>query len=120
MSGDTLVVTQEDGELRSLTLTPITRIDLSHGYRSRIFEGLGLGALAGVLAGAIAEATCSGPGDDSQCGLWYLITVPPGVLLGGIVGAHFRTEWWLPVSRSRLAIQPMRGGGVGLGLNIGW
>ena len=47
------------------------------------------------------------------------ITVPPGVLIGGIVGVSLTTEWWLPPPERRILIGPTRDG-VRLGMQIAW
>lgn len=120
ISADSVEIVAGDGRLHTLQLTPTTRLDVSRGNRSRIAEGLAGGLLAGIIAGAIADAQCSNPsGDDSICGLWYLITVPPGILVGGIVGATFKTEWWLPPP-GRVTVASSGSGSWQLGLRLGF
>lgn len=118
VSADTLVMERTDGGVESFPLTPDTRVDVSHGYRRRIFEGIGAGLVAGVLVGFIGTKSCESPsgGDDSICGLYYL-AIYPGALIGGIVGGHLRTELWLPAGDPRFTVVPVRGG-VGLGLGM--
>lgn len=116
--GDTVVLQGGDGIPRSLLLTRTTRFDLSHGMRRRWLEGLGIGLAGGVVAGFIAKKTCEGPfSSDSMCGLYYLLTLPSGLLLGGIVGAHYKTEVWLPARRTTVVVTPTPDG-VGLGMRL--
>jgi hypothetical protein len=113
ISPDSIVLVGEDGARHALPFSPESRIQLSHGFRRRWPEGLAVGLLAGIAAGFVWQRLCIGPGDgpdDSQCSLSYLVTVPPGVLAGGIVGAHLKTEWWLAVPRIANAMQPVPGG----------
>lgn len=46
-----------------------------------------------------------------------IIIDPPGLLLGGIVGAHYKAEVWLPARRTRVAVTPTRAE-VGLGMQL--
>jgi hypothetical protein len=120
ISGDTLTMRRADGGVESLHLGPDMRLDLSHGYRRRWPEGLAAGFVAGVVVGYLAKTSCESPvGDDSICGLYYLVTVPPGILLGGIIGAHHTVEWWLPAQRVAVGFVPLRRG-VGMGLRLGF
>ncbi len=117
IQGDTVMLLTADGQTRSHVLTRSTRFDLSHGERGRWPEGLGLGFAGGLVMGFLAKSRCEGPGDDSICGIYYLVTVPPGLLLGGIVGAHYKTELWLPARRMTVAVTPTPSG-IGLGMRL--
>ncbi|MEO8480494.1 MAG: hypothetical protein ABI542_12795 [Gemmatimonadota bacterium] len=119
IQGDTVVLLTPDGQTRSHVLTRTTRFDLSHGMRGQWLEGLGIGLAAGVAVGFLAKSTCEGSGSrgESLCGIYYLFTVPPALLLGGIVGAHHKTELWLPARRMTVAVTPTRDG-VGLGMRL--
>jgi hypothetical protein len=63
----------------------IDRLDL-RVRRSQRLKGAGIGALAGIAlgvgVGAIAASACSG----ELCDLWYLITVPSGLVVGTVTG----------------------------------
>jgi hypothetical protein len=54
--------------------------------RNRRLKGAGIGALAGIAlgvgVGAIAVSACRG----ELCDLWYLITVPSGLVVGTVTG----------------------------------
>jgi hypothetical protein len=121
LTSDTIAVLDTNGVLHTRALTANTRLDVSHGMRRRILEGLGVGVLAGTLVGAILVAECRGPrssGDD-LCGLAVLFALPPGILLGGIVGATMKTEWWLPPPERRIVLTPTRDG-VRIGMRMAW
>jgi len=118
MQGDTVMIVDGNGESRSLLLTRTTRFDLSHGMRGRWLEGLGVGLAAGMVAGFLATGLCKGANHgDPLCSFYYLFTLPPGLLLGGIVGAHYKTELWLPARRVAVVVVPTRSG-IGMGMRL--
>ena len=67
--------------------------------RNHQLKGAGIGALAGTAlgfgVGAIAVSNCN----DELCGLWFLVTVPPGLVVGTLTGVIVGGgEKWRPVT----------------------
>lgn len=117
---DSIHVVDALGTLHAERITPELRIDLSHGMRRRILEGMGAGLAAGIVVGALAVAECRSPnGGEGTCGLLYLFAVPPSIVLGGIIGGTMKTEWWLPPPDRQFTIAPTHDG-VRLGMRMAW
>jgi hypothetical protein len=111
--GDTLLVLSE-GTQDSLTLSlgSITQLEVSSGTHSHVGKGMGLGFLAGALAGvAIGAVTYTAPSCPSNSFCLDLGPGGPGAaatayglvggLLGAVVGAFIgarETENWAPVA----------------------
>jgi hypothetical protein len=67
--------------------------------RNHRLKGAGIGALAGTAlgfgVGAIAVSSCN----DELCALWFLVTVPPGLVVGTLTGVIVGGgEKWRPVT----------------------
>ena len=99
-SPDSLVIREPDGVEHHLRVGPATTVDYPHGTRRYTLEGLGLGAVAGLVVGSISQANCTG-----YCG--YEVT--GGLLLGSgvgaLVGAIIRTTRWERVPPAALAVR---------------
>jgi len=72
--------------------------------RNHRLKGAGIGALAGTAlgfgVGAIAVSSCNG---EPLCGLWFLVTVPPGLVVGTLTGVIVGGgEKWRPVTLDAL------------------
>lgn len=119
---DTVVLRLDRGdEAMPFAMAGITRIELSRGLKAHTGAGIGLGLLAGFGVGALVGynscGTCGGGEDDQISKLlgalaWGGIIGGGGMLVGGLVGAHHRTERWdkVPSSRWRFSAVPRRDG----------
>jgi hypothetical protein len=88
-------------ELRSSS--PLSRArqapEAPEGQGSRAWRGAGIGALVGILAGALVAVVIESdnsrnpnypanlPRDKSEDGFAYLVFIPTGAVVGGIAGA---------------------------------
>ena len=108
----TIVVRRQNGRTANLPMGRGTRVDVSGGpgtcspgHRGTcVLVGFLGGAALGVGVGAGAASNC---GEDPLCGLYYLITVPAGALVGTIVGAVVGGEHWNRVELpARLSLAP--------------
>ena len=126
---------QKQGPLMSLTADSVflggTAVPRStmEGMELRTKQGhSGRGALIGVLIGAAAggvmgailssEQNC---GSDPLCALWYVITIPSGMLVGVISGAVIGgTSKWVdvPFEQLRVSFVPQRDVRFALGLSV--
>lgn len=104
-------------ETIALSRAGITRVEVSRGLHGHTGAGIGLGFLVGFSAGAlIGYNTCGtcGGGEDEQIsrGLealaWGGILGATGMLVGGLIGAHHKTDQWeeVPPSRWQLTAVP--------------
>ncbi|MGH7615082.1 MAG: hypothetical protein ACREMW_13695 [Gemmatimonadales bacterium] len=117
----TIVVRRQNGSVVTLERAGRTRLDVSAGPGSCspgrrggcIALGFLGGAGVGFGVGAIVVSSC----DGDLCGLYYLITVPAGAVVGTVVGAVVGGEHWkqaeIPV---RLTFAP---GGSGDATRVG-
>jgi hypothetical protein len=108
-------------ETIAISRTGITRVELSRGLHGHTGAGIGLGFLAGLgvcaLVGYNSCGTCGGGEDDQTTKMlsalaWGGILGGAGILVGGVIGAHHKTDRWeeVPSSRWRVAGVPSRGG----------
>ena len=87
----------------------IQRLELRVRRNHRL-KGAGIGALVGTAlgfgVGAIAVSNC---GNDELCGLWFLVTVPPGLVVGTLTGVIVGGgEKWRPVTLDVLSAKQSR------------
>lgn len=120
--GDTVVLRLDPGgETMPFAMAGITRVELSRGLKGHTGAGIGLGLLAGFGVGAVVGytscGTCGGGEDDQISKLlgalaWGGIIGGGGMLVGGLVGAHHKTERWdtVPSNRWRFSVGPRREG----------
>jgi hypothetical protein len=119
---DTVVVRLDrGGETVPFAVAGISRLDVSQGLKGHTGAGIGLGFLAGVGVGAAVGynscGTCGGGEDDATSKMlsalaWGGIIGAGGALVGGLIGAHYKTDRWeeVPASRWRLSAAPRWGG----------
>jgi hypothetical protein len=110
-------------EPRTISLSSITRLDVSRGRKSHPWRGAGVGFLAGALAGAIIG---SGSGADwdlpaehaALLGAGFLGLV--GTVVGAVAGLSIKTERWeeVPLDQPRVSLAPQRDGRLGFGLAV--
>jgi hypothetical protein len=113
-AGDSLLVEDVQGVVRTVDLQSGARIERSAGYRRHTLLGLGLGTLAGVGTGAVLASGCTQGGrgeDDGLCNIHYVVAIPVGAAVGTLVGALIRTERWETVPGSGAALSVWPGAG---------
>lgn len=120
----TIVVRRQRGDLVTLERAAPTSLDVSAGpgscspgrRGSCVALGFLGGAVVGIGVGAIAVSGCH----SELCGLYYLLTVPAGAVLGTIVGAVVGGEHWERVEMpARITFAPdARGNAVRVALRV--
>jgi hypothetical protein len=120
----TIVVRRQNGDVVTVERAERTRVDVSAGPGSCspgrrggcIALGFLGGAAVGLGVGAIAVSGC----DGELCGLYYLVTVPAGAVLGTIVGAVVGGEHWKRAEMpARMTFAPDgRGKAVRVGIEV--
>jgi hypothetical protein len=119
-----IVVRRQNGELVTVERAERTRVDVSAGPGSCspgrrggcVALGFLGGAVVGIGVGAIAASGC----DGELCGLYYVLTVPAGAVLGTIVGAVVGGEHWKRAETpARITFAPDdRGKAVRVGMQL--
>lgn len=84
-TADSLFWNDEWGVRMSAALPQVGEVTFSDATRGT-WEGIGLGALAGASAAGLVTLMVAG-GSGDFIGIVYLITVPSGALVGGVVGS---------------------------------
>jgi len=98
LKSDTLVFLPEDAESPlSIPRSRIETIEVSHGKKSNIGKGAWIGAVGGVVAGAVFGALVEcGDWSRGQCVLaGVIIFAPGGAILGTGIGALLPSERWI-------------------------
>ena len=94
----TIVVRARNGRTVAFQRASNFDLDVSAGPgtcgEGRRFGCVALGFLGGGVVGLGVGALIVSGCNDELCGLWYLITVPAGALVGTIVGAVLPGERW--------------------------
>jgi len=129
--GDSMVVAGRTGS-RTIGLDNVTALEVSAGKKSRLFKdtaiGMGVGAVAGGLIGAVTYEKCEGngfmscfmaPDSQSESATWGAIALGTvGLVTGAIVGAFHRTDRWQGASLpARVSIGATRSGGFSVNLS---
>ena len=139
--GDTLVLRAE-GARDSLLLPAagVTRLEVSHGRKTRVQRGLVVGLLGGAAVGAALAyaaydpdpcagsesfacvAVFSGTSRGQDAGLGAALGAVAGAAAGSVVGLLWRTERWqrvpLPPRVARVRLAPTPQGGLVVGMTF--
>ena len=118
------------GETIALSRAAITRVEISQGLHGHTAAGIGIGLLAGFGVGAVYGynhcGTCGGGEDDATTRMldalaWGGILGGAGMLVGGVIGAHHKTDRWeeVPPARWRLGVATIRTG-VAIAFSRSW
>lgn len=127
-SGPDTVTMRLDWSEKTIALSraAITRVEVSQGLHGHTAAGIGIGFLAGFGVGAVVGynscGSCGGEEGPALDALaWGGILGAAGMLVGGVVGAHYKTDRWeeVPPTRWRLGAVPARGG-VAIALSRSW
>jgi hypothetical protein len=112
----------------TISLTDVTRLEVSQGRKSNALKGLLIGSLVGVPIGAVlgfVESESSGEplctGSTVACAAVGAAAVGVvGGLVGLGIGAVSKSERWeeVPLDRLRVNIVPQRDGRFALGLSV--
>jgi len=122
----TRIRVQADDQAAAMTisLTEVTRLEVSQGRKSNALAGLGIGFLGGAAIGGLVAMQFDEEGGDSSQGQYFLFgAVVGGAAFGAIgagIGALVKTERWeeVPLDRLRVSIVPLRDGRLALGLSV--
>jgi len=119
--GDSLTLRTVDNLDHRFAWPALQTVDVSHRTRGHLGKGLLGGLGVGIVGGELLRSSCASIGgeDAGLCVLWFVITVPAGTLLGGVVGAVIRSPTWEPVALpAQGAVLP--GHRFGLSLRAPW
>ena len=128
---DTLV-TESNGEILTLPIDWVTKLEVSQGQQSYTVEGAIIGLLVGGVAGAftgyVTYEECVGRGFSclGAFGLGFNVGVGAvigglgGLVLGAITGASSKTDRWqeVPLDRLRVSLGPQRDGRFDFGASV--
>ncbi len=108
----------------TISLTDVTRLEVSQGRKSNAVKGLLIGSIVGVPIGGLVAMQFDEEGGDPGPGEYFLFgAVVGGAAFGAIgagIGALVKTERWddVPLDRLRVNIVPLRDGRFALGLSV--
>jgi hypothetical protein len=103
-----LIQTSKQGSAFRVSRDDVLGLEVSRGYRRRMWQGVGCGVLAwAAIVGAYAAFSTL---DES--GVGEPILIGGLVAAGGVVGSQIKTERWerVPASRVSLRLRPHRQG----------
>jgi len=118
------------GVAMAIPLAGISNIEMSRGLKGNAAAGIGIGFLAGAGVGALAAVIAFGSegytsgSDTYPTGLvalvWAGIGGVVGMVPGGLIGAHSKTEKWeeVPPPRWHVSGRAARAGGLDLALQV--
>ena len=128
---DTIVV--DRGETLVLSISTLTRLEVSRGQKS----GAGTGGIVGLVTGAAFGAMIGIASADTDCDWLFshecdinkelesaaLATVGGAIVgygVGVLLGSIVKVDRWeeVPLSRLRVRLAPGRGGGFSVGLRV--
>jgi hypothetical protein len=123
------------GRLVELPVGLITRLQVARGRRSRLWAGVGVGALAGMIAGLAVMGDPDAPADhpchdtvsyfdtcpySSEKWRDFAIASAAGVAVGALVGSRLETDAWADVElpRAHVSVRPFVGRRTGVALAV--
>ena len=120
------VQAEEQASPLTISLTDVTRLEVSQGRKSHALAGLGIGFLGGVVIGAVFGGAVASDIDvcdtnEENCKIIFAaVSGFGGGLVGLFVGAQFESDRWeeVPLDRLRVSIAPLRDGRFALGLSV--
>ncbi|NNG16791.1 MAG: hypothetical protein HKM89_09950 [Gemmatimonadales bacterium] len=127
-TADTLYVvwvTSQHGKPEAVPFERIGTLERSRGMKSHALQGMVVGLGVGAIASlALSSENCGGSNQDdvgSCLGQGMVLLGVPGVALGALVGAVYRTERWEKVPTYPLPVQVgfLPGSRIGVGLSLG-
>jgi hypothetical protein len=127
-TADTLYVvwvTSQHGQPEPVPIERITTLERYRGMKSHTLQGMAVGLGVGAMASlALSSENCGGSYQDdvaSCLGQGMVLFGVPGVALGALVGAVWRTERWerIPTYPVPVHVGFLPGSRVGVGLSFG-
>jgi hypothetical protein len=93
---DSLTLRTVDNVEHRLAWPALGAVDVSRRTHGHLGTGTLVGLGAGAVAGEVLRSSCASTGgeDAGLCVVWFLITVPSGLLLGSVVGVSIRSPTW--------------------------
>jgi hypothetical protein len=122
VGGDTLLLGGD--AVRAIPLTSVERLEVFEGRHGHPWRGAGVGFLVGAVTGAVlGPYTVPGEGDtaEGKAVAGAVLLGAAGALTGVVIGALIKTDKWeeVPLDGLRVSIAT-RGGGVGVGIRLGF
>ena len=107
LTPDSLVFGDEHGVEHRVHLDLRTRVSVLSGKKSNGLPGMALGLLAGLGAATVMMQNCkTGGSDDGICGIYYVVAVPAGAIVGLLIGGLTESDrwrdYWINGQRARL------------------
>lgn len=122
---DSVVMSLDKGAQRApFALAGLSRVEVSRGEKGHTAAGIGLGFLAGAGIGALIGVKDTQGEDSLEVWMnvlaWSGIGAGVGMLVGGVIGAVYKTEKWeqVPVESIAMSAGTNRDGGVSLMLSM--
>ncbi len=113
---DSLTLRTADNVERRFAWPMVEALAVSRRRHGHVGRGILIGGGLGLVIGEGLRSSCASTGseDAGLCVIWFLITVPTGLLVGGVTGALVRSPTWEPVPLPA----PQAGGTAGYHLGI--
>ena len=115
------VQAEEQASPLTISLTDMTRLEVSRGQKSKWLIGAGIGLVGGAVLGAAIGTNLVGDFSDSDKRIMgATLGGVGGALVGGGIGSGIKTERWkeVPLDRLRFSFAPQRDGRFALGLSV--
>ncbi len=124
---DTLMVRPADRMTAvAIPLASMTRLEVRNGQKSHLLLGAAIGFVAGATSLGIGSAVVCNR-EDSDCSKYHTVTFTvlgglSGGAAGALMGSLIQTDRWdrVPLERLRVGLAPRRGGGIRIGMAIGF
>jgi hypothetical protein len=119
---DSLTLRTADNVERRFAWPMLDALAVSHRRHGHVGRGVLIGGGLGLAIGEGLRSSCASTGseDAGLCVIWFLITVPSGMLVGGITGALIRSPTWEPVPLPAPQAGGTSGHRFGLSIRTPW
>ena len=126
LRGDTLSIPADLNRSSNAIKCPVaavTKVEVLRGQKSNTLKGMGYGALAGAVLGAVVlgrAAAADGWQWEEFAVIGGAFGMVPGGLIGAMFGAGTKTDCWVevPLERVRVSFPPNRGRRIAFGVLI--
>jgi hypothetical protein len=117
------VQAEEQASPLTISLTGVTRLEVSQGRKSNALKGLLIGSIVGVSTGVVVGLVVAESCWDHKVACAAAGTAVVGVtgaLVGLGIGALSKSDRWeeIPLDRLQVSIVPQRDGRLGIGLSV--
>jgi hypothetical protein len=117
------VQAEEQASPLTISLTDVTRLEVSQGRKSHALKGLLIGSIVGVSTGVVVGLVVAEScwDHEMECAAAGAAVVSvTGALVGLGIGALSKSDRWeeIPLDRLQMSIVPQRDGRLGIGLSV--